>query len=196
MKQECTRERRRAGKAMKDTTTATYSMNMYGRFPERHRPPERLPKHTRLDRPASASSNAKAMRQRVVDGRVRDTRTATQQRTVQESSGDVSVTTQRWPDPHRHPGSGPCEMPSSARPHRKPVLLRRCRQGSHTPPHFAKVFFILSQDKCSLKGNTHLQDRRRRHCASRQTIAEKYRQIGGAPLSVGACFVFCFVGKG
>lgn len=182
---------------MKDTTTATYSMNMYGRFPERHRPPERLPKHTPLDRPASASSNAKAMRQRVVDGRVRDTRTAMQQRTVQESSGTLAL---QHNGGLTHIAIQAAALASCRRRRGRTENQFYCgaavKEVIHLLTSAKLLIFFLSQDKCSLKGNTHLQDRRRRHCASRQTIAEKYRQIGGAPLSVGACFVFCFVGKG
>lgn len=197
VKQECIGEGRRARKAMKYATAATYPMNMYGRFPEQHRPPERLPKHTRLDMPARASSNAKAMRQRAMEGRARQAGSHAAEEGTRKL-GDVSVTTQRWPDPHRHPGSGPCELPTSGRPHRKPVLLR-CRQGSQTPPHFGEeVFFFFffpgtsarSREKRTCK--TDAADIARHSKLARQTIAEKYRQIGGAPLSVGPFFFISF----
>lgn len=163
---------------MKYATAATYPMNMYGRFPEQHRPPERLPKHTRLDRPARASSNAKAMRQRAMEGRVRDRRAATQQRKVQESSGTLAL---------QHNGG----LTHIAIQAAAPASCRRRRGRTENQFHCAAVkevkhlltsakksflfSFFLSQDKRSLKGKTHLQDRRSRHCASQQTCQANNR---------------------
>lgn len=63
--------------------------------------------------------------------------------------GDVSVTTQRRPDPHRHPGSGPCE---------------RRRRGGRTENQFygaavKEVKHLLAPANCSFYYYYFLRDR-------------------------------------